>query len=261
MAMYKEYGLENRVAIVTGAGSGIGEATAIELAKAGAKLALFGLTEQKLQGVADACRKYTADVLCVVADVSEKVQVEAGVAKVLGAFGTIDVLINNAGIESRLKPGETFFGTLFDQLDEEAYMKFFKVHDYGHYLMNLAVIPTMQKNHYGRIVNTTSVTGIHGNYSTPAYTASKAGAITQTKAFAMKYGKDGITVNAIAPGMVDTPMKIDATPREYEIVASKTPLGRVATALDMARIILFFAQENLFVTGQCLTCDGGSDLA
>ncbi len=112
--------------------------------------------------------------------------------------------------------------------------------------MNLAVIPSMQKNHFGRIVNTTSVTGIHGNYSTPGYTASKAAAICQTKAFAMKYGKDNITVNAVAPGMVDTPMKIDATPEEYDYVASITPLGKVADPVDIARCILFFAQENLF---------------
>lgn len=258
---YLEYGFQNKSAIVTGAGSGIGEAVSIELAKGGAKVALFGRTEEKLFKVAAECSKYTDNVLCAVVDVSNPDSVKNGVKKVVEAFGGVDILINNAGIESRLKPGETFFGTLFDQLDEEAYLEFFRIHDYGHYLMNLAVIPYMQKNHFGRIVNTTSVTGIHGNYSTPAYTASKAGAITQTRAFAMKYGKDGITVNAIAPGMVDTPMKIDASPGEYEIVAAKTPLGRVATALDMARCILFFAQENLFVTGQCLICDGGSDLA
>lgn len=261
MAKYLEYGFKDKSAIVTGAGSGVGEATAIELAKGEAKVALFGRTLEKLENVARECRKYTEHVLCVQADVSNPEDVKAGVEKVVNAFGGVDILINNAGIESRLKKGETFFGTLFDKLDEETYLSFFRVHDFGHYLMNLAVIPYMQKNHFGRIVNTTSVTGIHGNYSTPAYTASKAGSITQTKAFAMKYGKDGITVNAIAPGMVDTPMKIDSTPAEYEFVAKKTPLGRVATGLDMARCILFFAQENLFVTGQCLTCDGGSDLA
>lgn len=261
MVQYKEYGFEGRTAIVTGAGSGIGEATAIELAKGGAKLALFGRSAEKLEKVKEECRKHTGSVLALSVDVSSPDSVKAGVGQVLEAYGRIDILINNAGIESRLKPGETFFGTLFDQLDEETYLNFFRVHDYGHYLMNLAVIPSMRENHFGRIVNTASVTGLHGNYSTPAYTASKAGAICQTKAFAMKYGRDGITVNAVAPGMVDTPMKIDATPREYEIVANKTPLGHVASALEIARCILFFAQENLFVTGQCLTCDGGSDLA
>ena len=261
MVQYQEYGFAGRVAIVTGAGSGIGEATAVELAKGGAALALLGRRAEKLEGVRQECLKYTDRVLALSTDVSSPASVKESVGRVLDAFGKVEILINNAGIESRLKPGETFFGTLFDKLDEETYLSFFRVHDYGHYLMNLAVIPSMQEHRFGRIVNTTSVTGIHGNYSTPAYTASKAGAICQTKAFAMKYGKDNITVNAVAPGMVDTPMKIDATPREYEIVKNKTPLGRVASALDIARAILFFAQENLFVTGQCLTCDGGSDLA
>ena len=261
MVQYQEYGFEGRPAIVTGAGTGIGEATAIELAKGGAKLALFGRRAEKLETVKQECLKYTDHVLAISTDVGNSDSVKAGVDKVLNAYGRVDILVNNAGIESRLKPGETFFGTLFDKLDEETYMNFFKIHDYGHYLMNLAVIPSMREHHFGRIVNTTSVTGIHGNYSTPAYTASKAGAICQTKAFAMKYGKDNITVNAIAPGMVDTPMKVDATPREFEIVKNKTPLDRVASPLDIARVILFFAQENLFVTGQCLTCDGGSDLA
>lgn len=260
MVQYLEYGFENKSAIVTGAGSGIGEATAIELAKGGAKVALFGRTLEKLEKVAVECKKYSDNVLCVAVDVGDLESVKAGVSKVAKEFGGVDILINNAGIESRLKPGETFFGTLFDKLDEETYMNFFKIHDYGHYIMNLAVIPYMQKNHFGRIVNTTSVTALNGGYSTPAYTASKAGAITQTKAFAMRYGRDNITVNAIAPGMVDTPMKIDATPEEYEMVKKMTPLGRVATGLDMARCILFFAQENLFVTGQCLTCDGGSNI-
>lgn len=261
MAQYIEYGFYGKSAIVTGAGSGVGEATAIELAKGGAKVALFGRTLDKLEKVKLECQKYSPDVLAIACDVSDKESVSRSVEEVLASYGRVDILINNAGIESRLQPGETFFGSLFDKLDEESYMNFFRVHDYGHYLMNLAVIPSMQKNHFGRIVNTTSVTGLRGTYSTPAYTASKAGAICQTKAFAMKYGKDNITVNAIAPGMIDTPMKIDATSREYEIVANKTPLGRVASALDMARVILFFAQENLFVTGQCLTCDGGANLA
>jgi NAD(P)-dependent dehydrogenase (short-subunit alcohol dehydrogenase family) len=125
----------------------------------------------------------------------------------------VDILVNNAGIETRYKPGESIFGDYFDKLTPEEYLQFFKIHTLGHYMMNLAVIPSMQENHFGRIVNISSVLGFNGTYSTPGYTASKAGAICQTKAFAMKYGKYNITVNAIAPGMVETPMKIDASPK------------------------------------------------
>ena len=124
---------------------------------------------------------------------------KTAVAKVLGTLGKVDILINNAGVESRVKPGETIWDTCFDTLTPDQYMSFFKTHTLGHYLMNLAVIPSMQKNHFGRVVNVTSVLGINGIYSTPAYTGSKAAAICQTKAFAKKYGKDNITFNSIAP--------------------------------------------------------------
>ncbi len=157
-----------------------------------------------------------------------------------------------------MKPGETIWDTCFDTLTPDQYLSFFKTHTLGHYLMNLAVIPSMQKNHFGRVVNVTSVLGINGIYSTPAYTASKAGAICQTKAFAKKYGKDNITFNALAPGMIDTPMKIDSTPADFAAVAAMTPLGRVAQAIDIARVALFFAQENLFVSGQTLVVDGAA---
>lgn len=256
---YLDYGLSGKAAIVTGAGSGIGRACAEELAKGGAKVALFGRRLEKLEETRKLCLAYTPEVLAVSVDVSDEEQVKASVRKVLDAFGQVDILINDAGVESRLQPGESFFGTLFDKLSPEEYLRFFRIHTLGHYLMCLAVIPGMQQRHFGRIVNVTSVTGVNGAYSTPGYTASKAGAICQTKAFAQKYGADNITVNSISPGMVDTPMKCDATPEEYEAVKNMTPLGRVAQPIDIARAVLFFAQENLFVTGQNLIVDGGSN--
>jgi 3-oxoacyl-[acyl-carrier protein] reductase len=258
MAQYREYGLNGRAAIVTGAGSGVGEACAVELAKGGAQVALFGRRAAMVEKVGEECRKYTDKVITLSVDVGDPNAVKTGVAKVLDTFGKVDILINNAGVESRVKPGETIWDNYFDTLTPDQYMSFFKTHTLGHYLMNLAVIPSMQKNHFGRVVNVTSVLGITGVYSTPSYTASKAAAICQTKAFAKKYGKDNITFNAIAPGMVDTPMKIDSTPADYAAVASMTPLGRVAQAIDIARVVLFFAQENLFVSGQTLIVDGAA---
>lgn len=258
MSQYAEYGFLGRTAIVTGAGTGIGESCAVELAKGGTKVALFGRRVDPIEKVKKECLEFTDEVISISVDVGDEKAVKNGVLKVADRFGRIDILINNAGIESRLKPGQTFFDDLFDKLTPEEYEKFFRIHALGHYLMNLAVIPHMLKNHFGRIVNVTSVTGVNGAYSTPAYTASKAAAICQTKAFAKKYGKYNITVNSIAPGMVNTPMKIDATPEEYEFVAGITPLGRVAEPVDVARAVLFFAQENLFVSGQNLIVDGGS---
>ncbi len=258
MAQYLDYKLQGKAAIVTGAGTGVGEACAVELSKGGAKVALFGRRPGPIEKVREECLKYTPDVLALSVDVSDETAVKEGVGKVIDQFGKVDILVNNAGIESRLQPGQTFFEDLFDALGPEDYLKFFKIHALGHYLMNLAVIPSMQENKFGRVVNVTSVTGVNGMYSTPGYTASKAAAICQTKSFAKRYGRYNITFNSIAPGMIDTPMKIDSPPEEFEFVANKTPLGRVSQPIDIARAVLFFTQENLFVSGQNLIVDGGS---
>ncbi|MDR2615565.1 MAG: SDR family oxidoreductase [Oscillospiraceae bacterium] len=255
---YADYGFEGRAAIVTGAGSGIGRACAIELASGGASVALFGRRKAPLEETAAECENLGADVLALSVDVADRGQVSGGVGEVLKKWGRIDILMNVAGVDSRLDPGQTI-DDLFDTFDEEGYLKFFAVHSWGHYNMNLAALPCMQSRRFGRVVNITSVTGLTGQWSSPPYTASKAAAILQTRAFAKKYGKDNITFNSISPGMVNTPMKIDSTPEEFEYVASLTPLGRVAEPIDIARAALFFAQENLFVTGQNLVVDGGSN--
>ena len=256
MAQYLEYGLGGRVVIVTGAGTGIGEACAIEFAKAGANVALFGRRAEPIERVRDECIKLSSDAIALSVDVSDKDAVNAGVDKVIKKFGKVDVLVNNAGVESPYKPGEVPFDAYFDNMTPDEYLEFFKIHTLGHYLMNLAVIPSMQMNHFGRIVNVTSITAVTGAYSGPAYTASKAGANTQTMAFAKKYGRDNITVNGIMPGMIDTPMKTSSTPEEFEMVARMSTLGRVGDPIDIARVVLFFAQENLYVTGQTLTVSG-----
>jgi 3-oxoacyl-[acyl-carrier protein] reductase len=252
MAKYLEYGFEGKAAIVTGGGTGVGESTSIELAKAGAKIAVFGRRPGPIEAVAAECAKYTPGALAVSCDVSDKKSVDESVKKVGDTFGRIDILVNNAGFDSNYQLGEVPFENYFF-VEPDEYLEFYKVHALGHYLMNLAVIPYMQKNHYGRIVNVTSITAMTASYSAPAYTGSKAAANTQTKAFANKYGKENIFVNAIAPGMIDTPMKKNSSPQEFEMVAKMSHLGRVAQPIDIARIVLFLAQENTIMNGQVLT--------
>jgi 3-oxoacyl-[acyl-carrier protein] reductase len=257
---YQEYGFEGRVAIVTGAGTGVGRSCAEELSLGGAKVALLGRREGPIVETAGRIHEAGGEALAISADVADKAAVDAAVAGVIEAFGKVDILVNNAGIEFKVEPGQSRFEEFFDAQQPEEYLDFFRIHTLGHYLMNLAVIPSMKAQGFGRVVNVSSVLGVDGSYGVPAYTASKAGAITQTKAFARRYGRYGITFNAILPGMVNTPMKDDCLPEEFDIVAERTPLGRVAEPVDIARAVLFFAQEELFVTGQALIVSGGGNI-
>lgn len=257
MAQYIEYGMEGRAAIVTGAGTGIGAACAVELAKAGVKVALFGRRTAPIEKIAAECSTYTPGAIALSVDVSNAEAVKKAVETVKDTFGRIDILVNNAGIESPYQVGETPFDAFFD-MDPEEYLSFFKIHDLGHYLMMQAVVPYMQEARFGRIVNVTSVTGVTAGYSSPAYTSSKAGAICQTKAFCKKFGSYNITVNSISPGMVNTPMKTNSPKEEFEFVGKMTPLGRVAEPIDIARLAMFLASEHLFVSGQNIIIDGGA---
>ncbi|MCL2226366.1 MAG: SDR family oxidoreductase [Oscillospiraceae bacterium] len=259
MAAYLEYGIEGRTAIVTGAGTGIGAACAIELAKAGARVALLGRRTAPLQEILEQCDKYTSGSLALPVDVADEDAVNKAVKQVHEKFGRIDILVNNAGFDFDYKPGEIPFEHYYDT-DKESYMRFFEVHAFGHFAMAQACTKYMVPAKFGRIVNVTSVLGVTGDYGAAAYTASKAAANLQTKSLARKYGKDNITVNSISPGMVNTPMKKNSPPEEFEAVAGMTPLGRVAEPIDIARVVMFFAQENLFVTGQNLIPDGGGTM-
>ena len=255
---YLDYGFEGRVAIVTGAGTGIGRSCAEELAAGGAKVALFGRRMEKLEETLNLCMQYTQEVIAVSVDVSDPEGVKAAVAEVIEAFGQIDILINDAGIESRLQPGESFFGTLFDKLTPEEYIRFFEIHSLGHYLMCNAVIPYMQERHFGRIVNITSINAIRGQAGQANYAGAKAGVIGMTKSNAMEFASRGITVNAVAPGFIGTDMTTkmdDATKEKY---AASIPLQRIGDPADVAKAVAFLASDDAsYITGQVLGVDGG----
>jgi 3-oxoacyl-[acyl-carrier protein] reductase len=257
MTKYLDYNLNGKSAIVTGGGTGIGEACAIELAKGGANVAIFGRRDGPINDVLAKCKEYS-EAIAVSMDVSDEKSVSEAVAKVANDFGGVDILINNAGVDMKVEVGEMRFEKYFGTESAEDYMKYIAVNALGHYLMNNAVIPYMKKNHFGRIVNISSVLALTGFYSTPPYTASKGASLTQTKAYAQRYGRDGITVNAILPGMIDTPMKADAPPEEYEAVKNMTPLGRVGQPIDVAKLALFLCQEDLFITGEGISITGGA---
>ena len=253
-----EYGIDGRVAIVTGAGSGIGRETAIQLAKMGAKVALFGRRLSTVSEVEKEIRQFSTDVIAIECDVGKEEVVNAAVQKVIDTYGQIDILVNNAGIEADREVG-SMGGDMLMTTPIEQYHKLLDTNLIGHYNTMRACIPHMVERHYGRIVNVSSSTAFSGGVGTAAYVASKAGSIVQTKTFARKFGPDGITVNCVAPGMVDTPMHV-TTPREhFDMIAKGGVFRRVAQPIDIARIILFLAQENLFMTGETL-CDSGAGM-
>ena len=254
-----EYGIDGKTAIVTGAGKGIGRETAIQLAKMGAKVALVGRGFESVNLVEKEIKEFSGDVITLVCDVGSESAVNETVEKVVGAYGRIDILVNNAGIEADREEGQMGSDILMTTPIEQ-YHRVIDTNLIGHYNFMRACIPHMIKHEYGRIVNVSSVTAFSGGVGTAAYVASKAGSIVQTKSFAREFGSKNILVNCVAPGMVDTPMHTLTPKEQFDFVAARSPLKRVALPIDIARVIIFLAQENLFMTGETLVPDGGSTM-
>ena len=253
-----EYGIDGKVAVVTGAGSGVGRETAIQLAKMGAKVALVGRGIESISKVEKEINEFSNDVIAVKCDVGAENEVNETVKKITDTYGRIDILVNNAGVEADREEGQ-MGGDMLMTTPIEQYHRVLDTNLIGHYNFMKACIPGMAERKYGRIVNVSSVTAFNGGVGTAAYVASKAGSIVQTKAFARMFGPDNVLINCVAPGMIDTPMHT-TTPREmFDTVAKNSTLRRVAQPIDIVRIILFLAQENLFMTGETL-CDGGGGM-
>ena len=242
--------LTGKVALVTGASRGIGQAVAVELAKAGADVIVNYIgNEAVAQETVEKVEALGRKALKIKADVGNADEVQAMVDEAHAAFGHIDVLVNNAGI--------TRDGLLIRMKDSD-WDDVLNINLKGVYLVSKAVAKLMVKQRSGRIINMTSVSGVTGNVGQANYAAAKAGVIGFTKTCAKELAARGITVNAIAPGFIETAMT-DVLPEKIkEGIAATVPLGRMGQPEEIAGVVTFLASDFArYITGQVLNVDGG----
>ncbi len=241
---------ENQVAIVTGAGRGIGHAIALRLASEGARVASVSRSEKTSQSTADEINSARAEAARAYAvDVADHAAVQACGAKILADFGRIDILVNNAGVT---RDG------LSMRMSVEDWDTVLDTNLKGAFSFTQAVMRSMIKQRSGRIINISSIAGLTGNAGQANYAASKAGLIGLTKSLARELASRSITVNAIAPGFITTDMTGVLSDQIKEAILAKIPLGKFGESEDIAAAVAFLAApEAKFITGQVLTVDGG----
>ncbi|MBE3554013.1 MAG: 3-oxoacyl-[acyl-carrier-protein] reductase [Thermicanus sp.] len=242
--------LKGRVALITGASRGIGRATALALAEVGAKIAVnFQGNEERAKEVVHQVESLGGEALLVRADVSQYDQVESMVDAVLSRFGKLDILVNNAGITR---------DTLIMRMKEEDWDAVINTNLKGVFHCIKAVTRPMMKQRYGRIINLSSVVGVSGNPGQANYVAAKAGVIGLTKTAAKELASRGITVNAVAPGFIETDMTGLLDEKLKEEMLKMIPLARFGKPEDVARVIRFLAAPDAdYITGQVIHVDGG----
>lgn len=242
--------LTGKVALVTGASRGIGQATAIELAKAGADVVVnFIGNEAVAQETVEKIEALGRKAIKIKANVGDADDVQAMVDEAIATFGHIDILVNNAGI--------TRDGLLIRMKDSD-WDEVLNINLKGVYLVTKAVAKLMVKQRAGRIINMTSVSGVTGNVGQANYAAAKAGVIGFTKTCAKELAARGITVNAVAPGFIETAMT-DVLPKKIkEGIAATVPFGRMGQPEEIASVVTFLASDFAsYITGQVLNVDGG----
>ena len=239
-----------KTAIVTGAGRGIGRATAVRLAGPDVTLIInYNSSSRGADETAELCREKGAEVVTVQADVSKASDCDRLVSAALEKTGRVDVLVNNAGI--------TRDGLLM-RMSEEDFDDVIAANLRGTFLMMKAVSGIMLRQKYGRIVNLASVVGITGNAGQANYSASKAGISALTRSFAQEIARKGITVNAVAPGFINTAMTEAMTETAMKAAVSAIPMGRPGEPEDVAVLIAFLAGDGAkYITGQTICVDGG----
>ncbi len=240
----------DKVALITGAGRGIGKAIAERLAEEGAKVAICDIDRELVEKTAEEIRnRYQTQALAIYADVAKEEMVNAMVDEVIKTFGKVDILVNNAGITK---------DNLLLRMSEEDWDKVIAVDLKSVFLCTKAVIKYMIRQRYGRIVNISSVIGLRGNVGQTNYGAAKAGLIGFTKSAARELAGRNITVNAVAPGYITTEMT-ERLPQEVkEEMLKQVPLGRPGKPEDVAGVVAFLCSDDAsYITGEIIRVDGG----
>lgn len=241
--------LEGKVAVVTGAARGIGRAIAVELASAGADIALCDLKAEWLEETAEAVKALGRKVECFAVNVSDSGAVNDAVSGVVEKCGRVDILVNNAGITK---------DTFLMRMSDEDWDSVLSVNLRGTFLFTRAVSKPMMKARSGAIVNIASIIGLIGNAGQCNYAASKAGVIALTKSSAKELASRGIRVNAVAPGFIETKMTEVLSEEVRQKMLDAIPMKRFGSPSDVAKVVVFLAGESAsYMTGQVLTISGG----
>ena len=256
-----EKALESKIALITGAASGIGNAVATEFAKQGAKVVIADLNMEKAEGAATAIRNAGGEALAVACDVSQEEQLKAAIDAGVKEFGSLDILVNNAGFQ-HVSPIENFPTDIFEKL--------IKVMLTAPFMGIKHALPIMKKQRFGRIINIASINGLIGFAGKAGYNSAKHGVIGLTKVAALETAVDGITVNALCPGYVDTPLvrnqlsdlaKTRNVPLEKvleEVIYPLVPQKRLIDVQEIADYAVFLASGKAkSITGQAVVIDGG----
>jgi len=247
------FSVSGKVALVTGASQGIGRDTALALSEAGAKLAVAARNEEKLAALVQEIAGQGREAFAVKMDVADPEQVKAGFKAVLEKFGKLDILVNNAAITR---------DTLAMRMKLEDWDAVIRTNLTGAHLCTQQALATMMRARAGRIINIASVVAQMGNAGQANYVAAKGGLIGLTKAIAMEIASRNVTVNAVAPGFIETPMTAVLPEKVKEELKTRIPLGRMGSGRDVAAAVVFLASDEAgYITGHVLDVNGGMYLA
>lgn len=244
-----QYDLQKALIIITGGARGIGEIATAEFARQCAIVVVWDVDREHGEQLQEEMRQQNYAVEFMPVDVSDYVAVEAAARQVMQNYGHIDVLINNAGI--------TRDATLL-KMTPEQWQQVIDINLTGVFNCTRAVAPYMVEKGRGRIINTSSVVALYGNFGQTNYVAAKAGLIGMTRVWARELGRKGITVNAVAPGFIETEMVLAVPEKVLQAMREKTPLGRLGKPEEVVNVYLFLAsEESAYINGAVISVDGG----